>query len=93
MPRSRQTKGAAQAAPTLDELATRIREETEAVDEMEEEALARAIRVGGLFRQAKTKVPHGGWNDWLRANYSGDVATARTWISSPTRQIACEYAI
>lgn len=80
MARASDKKGAAKAAPTLDQLAEQIRRETEVDDKMDEQALARAIRVGGLFRQAKNKVPHGGWNSWLKANYSGDVSTARIWM-------------
>jgi len=30
------------------------------------EAVACALRAGGLLAQAKSQLPHGGWGDWLR---------------------------
>lgn len=56
-------KGAAQAAPTLAELAEQIKNLNEQEDRSE---LAHALEVGALLIQAKTKVPRGHWETWVR---------------------------
>jgi hypothetical protein len=74
MARASDSKGAAKAAPTLDELAAAIREESKAGEEAD---LTRAIRLGEMLRQAREKVSRGGWRIWLETNYVGSPATAR----------------
>jgi Protein of unknown function (DUF3102) len=63
MATSSDKKGAAQAAPTLDELAQQI---WELIEKGDENALGHALEVGALLIQAKAKVPHGHWEEWVR---------------------------
>jgi hypothetical protein len=71
------SKGAAQAAPTLDELGALIHEESKQAEEAD---LARAIRLGGMLRQAKGQVPRGGWRIWLGKNYVGHFTNATNYM-------------
>jgi hypothetical protein len=56
-------KGAAKAAPTLDELAAEIRALNEKADQTR---LENAIEVGVLLLAAKPRVPRGQWEVWVK---------------------------
>ena len=67
-------KGAAQAAPTLADLAEQVRKESSETEQM---ALDRAIHLGEMLRAARKLMPRGGWSPWLKDNYRGHAASAR----------------
>lgn len=77
MATSKGAKGAATAAPTLDELAARIREESQAGEEAD---FARALRLGGMLREARIQVPHGKWQAWLKINFHGSITNAKRYV-------------
>jgi hypothetical protein len=91
MATSNARKGAAQAAPTLDELAAQLREESKAAAEAD---LERALRLGELLVKAKPKVARGGWGGWLKLNFAGHPTTARDYMrlaekDKRVRALAC----
>jgi len=63
MTTSKNGKGAAQAAPTLDEMAAEIRA---LIEKGDENALDHALEVGARLIKAKEKVPHGQWEEWVK---------------------------
>lgn len=63
MPARSSSRGAASAAPSLDELAEKIKALNEKADSSQ---LSHALKVGDLLIQAKTQVPHGQWETWVR---------------------------
>lgn len=64
----------------LDTLAVEIRREHEAVEAGARSTVEAAIRCGNLLRDAKTKVGHGGWMDWLATNFPASDRTARAYM-------------
>lgn len=42
---------------------------------------AESARIAGdALREAKTLVPHGGWSDWIKQNFSGGMRTAQRYM-------------
>jgi hypothetical protein len=68
--------------PTLDELATRIKTEHSAIAEhMRGKGLVeKAINLGRALNQAKAKVEHSKWLDWLKQNCELKERTAQRYM-------------
>jgi hypothetical protein len=72
--------GAASAAPILDGLAIKIRNELAAIEEDNQSALTHALRAGELLTQAKGQCSHGEWLPWLHSNFPGHQTTAADYM-------------
>jgi hypothetical protein len=58
----------------------RIRELAADLDQLGKTALEKAKEAGGLLREAKESLPHGGWLPWLESNFTFTDRTARRWM-------------
>ena len=65
---------------TIAHIATEINEAHALAMEHAGAAVANGIRVGQLLLEAKTKVPHGQWLPWLRANVTFSDRTAQSYM-------------
>src|SRR6516164_9467018 len=52
----------------LTDLAVRINEAHQQTQRAMRDAIAHALKTGALLLEAKAKVKHGGWLDWLKDN-------------------------
>jgi hypothetical protein len=77
VPLVRTRKSVAVAKYGLTELAKQI---NKAYDSLLMTSAERAIRVGELLLAAKERVPHGEWQDWVRANTRVTPASARGYM-------------
>jgi hypothetical protein len=68
--------------PTLDELATKIKTEYSAIaEQMKGKGLVeKAINLGRALNQAKAKVEHSKWLDWLKQNCELKERTAQRYM-------------
>lgn len=64
---------------TLFQLAEAVNEEHKAAEEAMREAVAHAIEAGRLLREAKDRVEHGEWQDWVRDKTRLSLSTARLY--------------
>jgi hypothetical protein len=70
-----------EAAPaSLAELARQINQEHEGCEQSLRAGLQHALNAGKLLLEAKRKVGHGGWGDWLKANVTFSDRTARGYM-------------
>ena len=58
-------------APSLDDLAQRIKTEPQEIMGAKRNIVERAMKAGDLLIQAKAKAGHGNWLNWLKANCVG----------------------
>jgi hypothetical protein len=70
----------AQAEAPLAELARQIAEAHEGCEGALKEGLAHALEAGRLLAQAKRRVAHGEWQDWVRTNCPFSVRTAQSYM-------------
>jgi hypothetical protein len=68
-------------------LADQINAEHEACDAAMRDGLRHALKAGELLTEAKGRVGHGLWGDWLGLNFKGSERTARAYM-----QAAREFA-
>jgi DUF3102 family protein len=73
-------KGAASAAPTLNELANGIRADLAGIAGDNRSVLAHAIAAGKKLNQAKAQLGHGEWLPWLEKNFSLSQQTASEYM-------------
>lgn len=66
-------------------LAARINAEHVAARDTAQSALDHAAECGRLLIQAKAQIPHGEWEAWLTANFSGSPRTARAYMQLASR--------
>ena len=59
------------AAPSLDDLAQRIKTEHQEIIGAKRNIVERAMKAGDLLIQAKANAGHGNWLNWLKANCVG----------------------
>src|SRR6516164_1016138 len=64
----------------LPELAARIRAEHEATAASLKSSVEHGIAAGELLIEAKSKIPHGQWLPWLKANCAMSERTARDYM-------------
>lgn len=57
----------------LVELASQINAEHHAAEKAAESAVEHAIRCGNLLLDARGRVPHGEWEEWLKENFDGSL--------------------
>ena len=72
--------------PTLARLAKLINQEHHAACRAFEKTVHHAEAAGRFLAEAKEKVPHGGWEEWVRENTDVSPRTARGYM-----QIACRF--
>src|SRR4051794_38084215 len=68
------------ASATADDLAERINAAITRAQEAGREAVARAVEAGALLLEAKKKVGHGGWGEWLERNRQMAERTAQAYM-------------
>lgn len=68
------------ASASLEELAAEIEREHAGVRRTLGEAVEHAIRAGRLLNSAKARVEHGGWQQWLKKNFSGSARSAQGYM-------------
>lgn len=61
-------------------LAAQANEQHGLAEAKAQEAIGHALEAGRLLVEAKTQVEHGGWADWLTANFNGSKRTARAYM-------------
>ncbi|MGH9382511.1 MAG: DUF3102 domain-containing protein [Thermoanaerobaculia bacterium] len=66
-------------------IATAIRDEHEAAQAAFTSAVEHAIRCGELLIEAKSKVGHGGWGDWITEHFPASWRTAQSYIQLANR--------
>lgn len=64
----------------LPELAARINQAHAAAELAARSAVEHAITAGELLIEAKARCGHGGWSNWLTANFKGSSRTARAYM-------------
>jgi hypothetical protein len=67
-------------ATTLDDLVTKIKAEFTAMKEAARNVVRRAIAVGEYLNQAKAKVEHGKWGQWLKDNFGMTDRSAQRYM-------------
>jgi hypothetical protein len=72
--------GAANAAPTLPELAKAIKVELAAIEQDTRSALQHAILAGEMLNDAKQQMEHGEWMPWLEKNFALTPQMGRTYM-------------
>lgn len=65
-------------------LSTEANLEADRADECAREAVNHAVRAGALLLQAKTQIVHGGWCNWLAANWQRSERTAQAYMRLAT---------
>ena len=65
----------------LDPLATTANEEHRAAINAASTALVHAVKAGEALAQAKASIGHGGWAEWLSANFEASPRTARGYMA------------
>jgi hypothetical protein len=75
----------AQAEAPLAELARQIAAAHEGCERALKEGLAHALEAGRLLAEAKRRVAHGEWQDWVRTNCPFSVRTAQSYMSVVSR--------
>ena len=67
-------------ARSLPALAQEIGEQVCKAEQAWSDAVGHAIRAGELLIAAKRRVPHGGWGQWVKANFPGSERTAQNYM-------------
>jgi Protein of unknown function (DUF3102) len=80
-------------APIVDEIELALSEEHGELEELrrlarlrEAAAQQHAIRIGKLLLQAKRKVPHGQWQEWVKEHFSGKAASEYMHIAKVSKR-------
>ena len=77
-------------AVDLDQLAQRINDEHEKANAAFEKGLGHALTAGQLLLEAKSKVKHGEWLDWLRDNCTVSERSAQLYMRTARQRPALE---
>src|SRR5262245_53132998 len=75
----------AQAEVPLEELGRQITEAHTACESALKEGLAHALTAGRLLIEAKRRVAHGQWQDWVRTHCRFSVRTAQSYMNLVSR--------
>lgn len=78
---------------TLPHLARRIEAEHRAAEQAWGSAVQHAVRAGHLLKEAKAKLPHGGWLPWLAENFAATPQTATSYMRLASNAELTESAL